>query len=60
MISSLIPIFNAYSSMLSFIYGVASAVTGLYPAELTDMAAHAVGLGEDAGFADIVIAALSS
>lgn len=46
--------------MLSFIYGVASAVTGLYPAELTDMAAHAVGLGEDAGFADIVIAALSS
>lgn len=60
MISNLIPIFNAYNSFLTFVYGVASAVTGLYPAELTDMAAYAVGLREDAGFADIVIAVLSS
>ena len=60
MLSSLIPLFNAYNSLLTFIYGVASAVTGLYPAELTDRAAYAVGLREDAGFADIVIAALSS
>lgn len=59
-ISNLIPLFNAYNSVLAFIYGVASAATGLYPAELTDMAAYAVGLREDAGFADIVVAALSS
>lgn len=60
MLSSLIPLFNAYNSALAFIYGVASAATGLHPAELTDLAAYLVGLREDAGFADIVIAALSS
>lgn len=60
MLSSLIPLFDAYNYLLALIYGVASAATGLYPAELTDLAAYSVGLREDAGFADIVIAALSS
>lgn len=60
MLSSLIPLFDAYNYLLAFIYGVASAATGLYPAELTDLAAYSVGLREDAGFADIIIAALSS
>lgn len=60
MISNLVPLFDAYRSLLAFIYGVASAATGLYPAELTDLAAYSVGLREDAGFADIVIAVLSS
>lgn len=60
MISNLVPLFNAYNSLLTFIYGVASAATGLDPAELTDLAAYTVGLHEDAGFADIVITALLS
>lgn len=58
--ASSIPFTTAYSAILTAVYSIGEALTGLHPYELTDLSAERVGLGADAGFADILIAALSS
>jgi hypothetical protein len=42
------------------IYRIGEALTGLHPYQLTDIAATRVGLGTDAGFADIMVTLISS
>ena len=59
MVSS-IPFTTTYSAIVGTIYRIGEALTGLHPYELTDLAAERVGLGPDAGFADVLVAALSS
>lgn len=57
---SSIPFTTAYTAIVMTIYRIGEALTGLPSYELTDIAAERVGLGTDAGFADILVAVLSS
>ena len=57
---SSIPFTTAYTAIVMTIYRIGEALTGLHPYQLTDIAATRVGLGTDAGLADIMVTLISS